>query len=103
VSRKTLTASSKVTPCFAALASAFRGSHSNTYSVYTECTRMLVVTDRGRPSPMSHAGPKMRKKTPKRVLALPDLEHAKSAVLSSLTSRSGQRPYDHAIREFVGW
>jgi integrase len=42
-------------------------------------------------------------KTPKRVLALPDLEHAKSAVLSSLTSRSGQRTYDHAIREFVAW
>jgi hypothetical protein len=37
------------------------------------------------------------------VLALPDLEHAKSAVLSSLTSRSGQRTYDHAIREFVAW
>jgi integrase len=45
----------------------------------------------------------MRKKTPKRVLASPDLEHARSAVLSSLTSRSGQRTYDHAIREFVGW
>lgn len=37
------------------------------------------------------------------MLALPDLEHAKSAVLSSLTSRSGQRTYDHAIREFVAW
>jgi hypothetical protein len=44
-----------------------------------------------------------KKKSPKRVLALPDLEHAKSAVLSSLTSRSGQRTYDHAIREFVAW
>src|SRR3989449_3737344 len=43
------------------------------------------------------------KKTPKRVLALPDLEHAKTAVLNSLTSTSGQRTYDHAIREFVGW
>ena len=42
-----------------------------------------------------------RKKTPKRVLALPDLEHAKTAVLNSLTSVSGQRTYDHAIREFV--
>jgi site-specific recombinase XerD len=31
------------------------------------------------------------------------LEQAKSAVLSSLTSASGQRTYDHAIREFVGW
>jgi integrase len=52
---------------------------------------------------MPHARPHKRKKTPKRVLALPDLEHAKSAVLSSLTSRSGQRTYDHAIREFVAW
>jgi site-specific recombinase XerD len=44
-----------------------------------------------------------RKKQPKRVLALPDLEHAKAAVLNSLTSASGQRTYDHAIREFVAW
>jgi hypothetical protein len=36
------------------------------------------------------------------VLALPDLEHAKTAVLNSLTSASGQRTYD-AIREFVAW
>ena len=42
-----------------------------------------------------------KKKQPKRVLALPDLEHAKMAVLNSLTSASGQRTYDHAIREFV--
>ena len=34
-----------------------------------------------------------KKKAPKRVLALPDLEHAKTAVLNSLTSASG------AIRE----
>ena len=48
--------------------------------------------------------PKSRKKkTPMRVLALPDLEHAKTAVLNSLTSASGQRTYDHAIREFVAW
>src|SRR5712692_8898537 len=44
-----------------------------------------------------------KKKQPKRVLALPDLEQAKTAVLSNLTSASGQRTYDHAIREFVGW
>ena len=36
-SRKTVTASSNDTPCFAALAAAFRRSHSNTYLVYTEC------------------------------------------------------------------
>jgi hypothetical protein len=44
-----------------------------------------------------------QEKTPKRVLALSDLEHAKTAVLNSLTSASGQRTYDHAIREFVTW
>jgi hypothetical protein len=46
---------------------------------------------------------KSRKRPPKRVLALPDLKHAKTAVLNSLTSASGQRTYDHAIREFVAW
>jgi hypothetical protein len=35
-----------------------------------------------------------KKKPPKRVLALPDLEHAKTAVLNSPTSGSGQRTYD---------
>jgi hypothetical protein len=38
-----------------------------------------------------------RKKQPKRVLALPDLEQAKMAVLNSLTSARGQRTYDHAM------
>lgn len=49
--------------------------------------------------------PKSRKKRkpPKRILALPDLEHAKWAVLNTLTSKSGQRTYDHAIDEFVEW
>ena len=36
-----------------------------------------------------------KKRPPKRVLALPDLEHAKTAVLNSLTSASGQRTYEH--------
>ena len=44
-----------------------------------------------------------KRKPPKRVLALPDLEQAKSAVLNTLTSKSGQRTYDHAITEFVEW
>jgi hypothetical protein len=44
-----------------------------------------------------------KRKSPKRVLALPDLEHAKTAVLNSLSSASGQRTYEHAIREFVAW
>ena len=44
-----------------------------------------------------------KKKSPKRVLALPDLEQAKLAVLNSLSSITGQRTYDHAIDEFVRW
>src|SRR5216684_8246458 len=44
-----------------------------------------------------------RKRTPKAVLKLPDLEQSKSAVLNSLTSPSSQRSYDHAIREFINW
>ena len=39
-----------------------------------------------------------KKVPPKRVLALPDLEHAKKAVLNSLTSASGRRTDEHAIR-----
>jgi hypothetical protein len=44
-----------------------------------------------------------RKKAPKTVLKLPDLEQSKSAVLSSLVASSSQRSYDHAIREFIEW
>jgi hypothetical protein len=44
-----------------------------------------------------------RKKAPKTVLKLPDLEQSKTAVLNSLTSVSSQRSYDHAIREFIDW
>jgi site-specific recombinase XerD len=49
--------------------------------------------------------PKSRKKKrpPTRVLALPDLEQSKTAVVNSLTSKSGQRSYDHAITDFVEW
>jgi hypothetical protein len=46
---------------------------------------------------------KRKKKPPKCVLALPDLEHAKYAVLNTLTSKSGQCSYAHAINEFVDW
>jgi site-specific recombinase XerD len=44
-----------------------------------------------------------RKRIPKAVLQLPDLEQSKSAVLNSLASQSSQRSYDHAIREFIEW
>src|SRR5271155_1589882 len=44
-----------------------------------------------------------RKRNPKTVLRLPDLEQSRSAVLNSLTSPSSQRAYDHAIRDFIDW
>ncbi len=43
------------------------------------------------------------RRRPKTVLRLPDLELAKSAVLTSLTSVEAQRGYSHAINEFVDW
>src|SRR6266567_1830950 len=39
----------------------------------------------------------------KSVLRLPDLEHAKAAVLNSLSCPDAQRGYRHAIDEFVDW
>ena len=44
-----------------------------------------------------------RKRVPKTVLKLPDLEQSKSAVLNSLTSTSSKRSYDYTIREFIDW
>src|SRR2546426_1692477 len=47
--------------------------------------------------------PRKKKRPPQRVLALPDLEQSKAAVLNTLTSKSGQRSYDRAITDFVDW
>src|SRR5438034_11749592 len=44
-----------------------------------------------------------KRTTTKSVLRLPDLEHAKAAVLNSLTSLDAQRGYRHAIDKFVDW
>lgn len=44
-----------------------------------------------------------RKRRPRAILRLPDLEQSKSAVLNSLTSPSSPRSYNHAIREFIDW
>jgi integrase len=46
---------------------------------------------------------RVNRKKAKTVLRLPDLEHAKAAVLNSLTSTDAQRGYRHAIDEFVDW
>src|ERR1700686_2867901 len=44
-----------------------------------------------------------KRTTTKSVLRLPELEHAKTAVLNRLTSPDAQRGYRHAIDEFVDW
>src|ERR1700755_1468038 len=44
-----------------------------------------------------------RKRTPKPVLKLPDLEQVEIRRSDSLTSSSSQRAYDHAIRDFIDW
>src|SRR5882724_12875413 len=46
---------------------------------------------------------KGKRRVPKTVLRLPDLDQAKSAVLNSLSSIDAQRGYRHAIEEFIEW
>lgn len=47
--------------------------------------------------------PRTKRSKTKSILRLLDLEHAKSAVLNSLSSPDAQRGYRHAIEEFVDW
>lgn len=51
---------------------------------------------RGRPSIMKHRPTSRRRRTTRSVPRLLDLEHAKAAVLNSLTSPDAQRGYRHA-------
>jgi len=44
-----------------------------------------------------------KRRLPKTVLRLPDLDQAKSAVLNSLSSIDAQRGYRHAIEELIDW
>jgi hypothetical protein len=46
---------------------------------------------------------KDKRRVPKSVLRLPELEVAKSAVLNSLSGPDAQRGYRRAIDEFVDW
>ena len=46
---------------------------------------------------------KKTRQTPKRVLRLPGLEFAKSAVLNTLRSSESKRSYRFAIEDFVPW
>jgi hypothetical protein len=44
-----------------------------------------------------------KRRAPKAILRLPDMDHAKGAVLNSLTFADAQRGYRHAIDEFIDW
>ena len=46
---------------------------------------------------------KRRRNSAESILRLPDLEHAKAAVLNGLNSTDAKRGYRHAIDEFVDW
>jgi site-specific recombinase XerD len=46
---------------------------------------------------------RVRNSSPKQSLNLPDLDHARSAVLNSLPSKESRRGYQHAIDEFIAW
>src|ERR1035438_7001066 len=44
-----------------------------------------------------------KKRTPKRVLRLPDLDYAKRAVLNTLGSPASKRAYEFGIDDLVNW
>src|ERR1035438_8152599 len=46
---------------------------------------------------------KPKRKSPKNVLRLPDLDHSKSSVLQSLGSPASKRTYGFAIDDFISW
>jgi hypothetical protein len=47
---------------------------------------------------------RMKKPVPRKaVLRLPDLDHAKSSVLSSLSSPRSRRNYKFAMEQFITW
>jgi hypothetical protein len=46
---------------------------------------------------------KPKRRSPRSVLHLPDLDHSKSSVLQSLGSVVSQRTYGFAIDDFISW
>jgi site-specific recombinase XerD len=56
-----------------------------------------------RPLAMKSKSPKKKLARPKRILRLPDLDHAKIAVLKTLSSPDSQRSYRFAIDDFIAW
>jgi hypothetical protein len=52
---------------------------------------------------MKNKTAKQKRPSPKRVLHLPDLDYAKTAVLNTLSSPDSRRSYRFAIDDFVTW
>jgi hypothetical protein len=52
---------------------------------------------------MKSKSPKKKLAHPKRILRLPDLDHAKIAVPNTLSSPDSQRSYRFAIDDFIAW
>jgi hypothetical protein len=46
---------------------------------------------------------KTKRRSPKTVLRLPDLDHSKSSVLQTLGSVASQKTYAFAIDDFISW
>ena len=46
---------------------------------------------------------KLKRRSPKTVLRLPDLDHSKSSALQTLGSAASQRTYAFAIDDFISW
>lgn len=64
----------------------------------------LLVSGHGGPLAMKkNHSPNKKRRVPKAILCLPDLDHAKAAVLNGLTCPDAQRGYGHAIDEFIDW
>src|SRR5437762_9875810 len=56
-----------------------------------------------RPLAMKNKSPKKKSARPKRILRLPGLDHAKVAILNTLSSPDSQRSYRFAIDDFIAW
>ena len=70
----------------------------------TYCSVRLIMVQRiRRPLTMKKRDPKKKSPRPKRILRLPDLDHSKIAVLSTLSSPDSQRSYRFAIDDFISW
>jgi hypothetical protein len=70
----------------------------------TYCSvRLTMVQRTRRPLTMKKKDSKKKSARPKRILRLPDLDHSKIAVLSTLSSPDSQRSYRFAIDDFISW